>query len=98
MRCLVTGAAGFVGSHLAERLVQLGHDVVGEDGFNPYYDPAINRRHMAALRERPGFQLVEADLAKTDLEPLVDGVEWVFHLAGQSAVPGSWGAQSAEDL
>jgi predicted glycosyltransferase/nucleoside-diphosphate-sugar epimerase len=98
MRCLVSGVAGFVGSHLAERLVQLGHDVVGVDSFNPYYDPAIKRRNVTALRERPGFRLVEADLSETDLEPLVDGVEWVFHLAGQPGVRGSWGTQFAEYL
>src|SRR5215472_8011085 len=96
MRCVVTGAAGFVGSHLAERLVQLGHDVVGVDSFSPYYDPAVKRRNVAALHERSGFQLVEADLAETDLEPLVDGVDWVFHLAGQPGVRGSWGGQFAE--
>jgi UDP-glucuronate 4-epimerase len=96
MRCLVTGAAGFVGSHLAERLVGLGHDVVGVDCFSPYYDPAIKRRNVAALGEHPGFHLVEANLAETDLAPVVDGVDWVFHLAGQPGVRGSWGGQFAE--
>jgi predicted glycosyltransferase/nucleoside-diphosphate-sugar epimerase len=96
MRCLVTGAAGFVGSHLAERLVHLGHDVVGVDSFSPYYDPATKRHNVATLRERQGFHLVEADLGETDLEPLVDGVDWVFHLAGQPGVRGSWGTQFAE--
>lgn len=98
MRCLVTGAAGFVGSHLAERLVQLGHDVVGIDNFNPYYDPTIKRQNVAGLCSHPGFQLIETDLAEADLAPLVDGVGWVFHLAGQPGVRGSWGAQFAEYL
>lgn len=98
MRCLVTGAAGFVGSHLSERLLQLGHSVVGVDNFNTYYDPAIKRRHVEAMRERSTFELVEADLAEVSLEPLVDGVDWVFHLAGQPGVRGSWGTQFLEYL
>lgn len=96
MRCLVTGVAGFVGSHLAERLVALGHDVVGVDSFTPYYAPAAKERNIATLLDQPGFSLVRADLADADLAPLVDGVEWVFHLAGQPGVRGSWGDQFAE--
>ena len=96
MRCLVTGAAGFIGSHLAERLVALGHTVVGVDCFTPYYAPEIKRRNLSALRELNRFQMVEADLAEARLEPLVDGMELVFHLAGQPGVRDSWGVQFAD--
>ncbi len=96
MRCLVTGVAGFVGSHLAERLIALGHEVVGIDAFTPYYAPTLKRGNIAALRDHQRFRLVEDDLCEMALEPLVEGVDWVFHLAGQPGVRGSWGEQFSE--
>jgi predicted glycosyltransferase/nucleoside-diphosphate-sugar epimerase len=74
----------------------LGHEVLGVDCFHPYYDPELKRRNMASLHDYRHFRLVEADLSTADLEPLVDGAEWVFHLAGQPGVRSSWGAQFAE--
>lgn len=62
MRVLVTGAAGFIGSHTADHLLARGDEVVGYDNFNDFYDPAIKRRNAAALARSPGFSLVEADL------------------------------------
>ncbi|HET7566582.1 MAG TPA: NAD-dependent epimerase/dehydratase family protein [Gaiellaceae bacterium] len=78
-RYLVTGAAGFVGSHLAEALLAAGHDVVGVDSFNDYYDPAEKERNAAGLPE-----LRRLDLARDPIE--LDGVDGVFHLAGQPGV------------
>ena len=85
MRYLVTGAAGFIGSHLAETLGAAGHDVVGIDCFTDYYDPERKRENAR------GLDVVEADLATTQLEPLVEGVHGVFHLAGQPGVRASFG-------
>ncbi|RME72309.1 MAG: NAD-dependent epimerase/dehydratase family protein [Planctomycetota bacterium] len=67
-RVLVTGAAGFIGSHLCERLVAEGCHVTGIDNFDPFYDPAIKRRNVAALQQHPRFRLVEGDIR--DLETL----------------------------
>lgn len=92
MRCLVTGVAGFIGSHLAERLLADGHTVIGLDAFTTNYDPTIKRANLAHALAEPGFTLTEGDLAHCDLTPLVDGVDWVFHLAGQPGVRDSWGA------
>lgn len=97
MRCLVTGAAGFIGSHLAERLIALGHEVVGVDAFIPYYAPGVKRANLAALRDEPRFRLIELDLVEHDLDPVLDGgVDWVFHLAGQPGLRGSLGARFQE--
>lgn len=90
VRALVTGAAGFVGSHLAERLVEAGWSVRGVDCFTDYYDPALKQSNISAVMQRSEFTLVEADLLTADLEPLLDGVEVVFHLAGQPGVRLSW--------
>jgi len=90
-RCVVTGAAGFIGSHLADRLLGAGATVVGIDCFTDYYDPAVKHANLSALRGRPGFDLVNCDLATDDLQNLLEGAEFVFHEAGQPGVRGSWG-------
>ncbi len=91
MRALVTGVAGFVGSHLAEALVRGGHEVVGIDRFSDYYDPAIKETNVAALATSPRFRLERVDIAEAPLAPLLDGVSHVFHCAAQAGVRASWG-------
>ena len=91
MKALVTGTAGFIGSHLAERLVDAGADVTGIDCFTDYYPRAIKERNLQRLRQSPRFSFVEQPLAEADLPALVDGVTHVFHLAAQAGVRRSWG-------
>ncbi len=92
---VVTGAAGFIGSHLSEALVARGLDVVGVDAFTDYYDPAIKRRNVEALLAGPRFRLLELDLATAALDALPARPRWVFHLAAQPGVRASWGAEFA---
>jgi nucleoside-diphosphate-sugar epimerase len=91
MRCLVTGVAGFIGSNLAERLIALGHEVVGVDRFSDYYAPSIKESNLTALRKEPRFSLSTVDLAVASLGPLLEGCEVVFHGAAQAGVRASWG-------
>lgn len=95
-RALVTGAAGFIGSHLCERLVAEGWSVVGVDAFTPYYDRADKRANLAELRGAPRFALVEDDLATMALAPVLRGVGTVFHLAAQPGVGASFGERFAQ--
>ncbi|HEV2735147.1 MAG TPA: NAD-dependent epimerase/dehydratase family protein, partial [Longimicrobiaceae bacterium] len=84
MRILVTGGAGFIGSHLCERLVARGDDVVAVDNFDPFYDPAVKRRNLAALEGNPGFRLVEGDVCEPEsLDAALGGgaFDLVVHLA-----------------
>jgi UDP-glucuronate 4-epimerase len=86
---LVTGAAGFVGMHVAARLLDLGHDVVGFDNLTPYYDPALKRARLARLADRPGWRFVEGDLAdQAALSRAFDAARptHVVHLAAQAGV------------
>jgi len=87
---LVTGAAGFLGSRLVERLLGQGHRVTGVDCFTDYYDPEIKRENLSQAMSQPGFRLLEWDLAEHDLGPLPEP-EVVYHLAAQAGVRASWG-------
>ena len=91
MKALVTGTAGFIGSHLAERLLERGAEVTGIDCFTDYYPRAVKEANLAALRGRSGFSFVEAPLQDADLDRLLDGATHVFHLAAQAGVRKSWG-------
>ena len=91
MKALVTGAAGFIGSHLAEGLLAGGAQVVGIDCFTDYYPREIKERNLAVNARTPGFEFVEAEIQSTDLGPILDGVTHVFHLAAQAGVRKSWG-------
>ncbi|HTU99940.1 MAG TPA: NAD-dependent epimerase/dehydratase family protein [Luteitalea sp.] len=91
MKALVTGAAGFIGSTLAERLVGQGADVVGIDCFTDYYPRPLKERNVAGLRQAANFRLVDGDLLDVDLDALLDGVTHIFHLAAQAGVRKSWG-------
>ncbi len=93
MRCLVTGVAGFVGSHLAERLLADGHEVCGVDAFVDYYARHIKEKNLEISRSSNRFTFVEGDLLEVDLPTLLDGVDWVFHQAAQAGVRASWGRE-----
>ena len=88
--CLVTGAAGFVGSHLAERLTNEGHTVRGIDAFIPYYPRPLKEDNLTTLRTRPNFSFHEIDLRTDDLLPLLADVDVIFHLAAQAGLRRSW--------
>ena len=85
MRILVTGAAGFIGSHLAERLVDLGHQVVGLDCLTPYYARSLKELNVQAIKNR-GVRFLSLDLARHDLAAAVQDVDYVYHLAAQPGI------------
>jgi UDP-glucose 4-epimerase len=91
MRALITGAAGFIGSTLAERLVDRGAEVIGLDCFTDYYPRAIKEANLRHLRAQPAFRFVESSIQQADLPSLLDGITHVFHLAAQAGVRKSWG-------
>jgi UDP-glucose 4-epimerase len=92
VKALITGAAGFIGSHLAERLLDAGHDVVGIDCFLDYYPRAVKERNLERARTSARYTFREGSLIDADLASLLDGVDWVFHQAAQAGVRASWGS------
>jgi UDP-glucose 4-epimerase len=93
MKSVVTGVAGFVGSHLAEKLLDRGHEVVGVDNFLDNYSQACKQANLADLGGKPNFTFVAGDLLRLDLENLLREADFLFHLAGQPGVRASWGQE-----
>lgn len=93
MKVLVTGVAGFIGSHLAEALIEQDHEVVGIDCFLDYYPREDKQRNLASLLQTNRFRLVESSLQGLDLSPQVREMDVVFHLAAQAGVRASWGSE-----
>jgi nucleoside-diphosphate-sugar epimerase len=92
LKALVTGAAGFIGSHLTAALLDRGAEVMGIDCFTDYYPRFIKESNLDVNAARKGFHFVEGSLQATDLAALLDGKTHVFHLAAQAGVRKSWGA------
>ncbi len=90
-KCLVTGVAGFIGSHMAESLLAQGYEVVGLDCFTDFYPRARKQHNLRQLRSSPGFRFLEADLCSAGLQPFLANVDCVLHLAAQPGVRSSWG-------
>jgi UDP-glucose 4-epimerase len=96
VKTVVTGAAGFIGSHLSDNLLADGHEVVGVDAFLDFYPRAVKEENLARARDHRGFRLVEGPIQELDLRPVLDGAAQVFHLAAQAGVRSSWGRDFAQ--
>jgi nucleoside-diphosphate-sugar epimerase len=90
MKCLVTGAAGFIGSHLCERLLAAGHAVIGIDALVPYYPRAVKEANLAGCREERWFSFHNLDLRHDPILHLLEETDAVFHLAAIPGLPRSW--------
>ncbi|MEL6162583.1 MAG: NAD-dependent epimerase/dehydratase family protein [Cyanobacteria bacterium J06628_3] len=88
---IVTGAAGFIGSHIAETLLKRGEKVIGIDEFNDYYDPFFKNKNVTFLQTYENFELIEADIQFVDWNYLLEDVDVVYHQAAQAGVRASWG-------
>lgn len=85
MKIIVSGAAGFIGSHLAEKLVKMSHEVIGVDSFTNYYSPALKQMNAKKITKK-GVKMHNLDLVKDDLSPIIKNSDFIFHLAGQPGI------------
>ena len=88
---VVTGAAGFIGSHIAETLLKAGHQVIGIDHFNDYYSPELKRGNISSFINHPNFKLIDGDIQFLDWNLLLEDVDVIYHQAAQAGVRASWG-------
>jgi nucleoside-diphosphate-sugar epimerase len=90
MKCIVTGAAGFIGSHLCEELLRSGHKVTGLDAFIPYYPQVVKHRNLIDLLRHPNLRFYRVDLRTDPIDDLLVGAEVIFHLAAMPGLVQSW--------
>jgi nucleoside-diphosphate-sugar epimerase len=88
---IVTGVAGFIGSHLAETLLKQGAEVIGIDEFNNYYSCQLKQNNLLNLKQYPEFKLIQASIQDLDWQKLLQSVDVVYHQAAQAGVRASWG-------
>ena len=91
MICLVTGAAGFIGSHLCQRLLNEDCEVIGIDCYRDFYPRWMKEKNVQSLLKKKGFRFISEDINTLDLNGLLKGCAYVFHLAAQAGVRQSWG-------
>lgn len=88
---VVTGAAGFIGSHLIEALLHREEQVIGIDQFTDYYNPAFKHKNISQFKSHPAFKFIEADIRSLDWATLLVDVDTIYHQAAQPGVRASWG-------
>jgi UDP-glucuronate 4-epimerase len=98
MRAVVTGAAGFIGSHLTDALLAKGHEVIGVDSFDDYYPRAIKERNLESAILDQSFRFHELDITRHDVSDVLDEADVVFHLASRSGVRASPGDEFDNQL
>jgi nucleoside-diphosphate-sugar epimerase len=88
---IVTGVAGFIGSHVAEALLKRGDKVIGIDELNDYYDPNLKRKNLSTLLNNPSFELIEKSIQQVNWQALLVDADAIYHQAAQAGVRASWG-------
>src|SRR6056297_3408489 len=91
MKVLVTGAAGFIGSHLCEKLLKKGCQVIGVDCFIDYYPQSIKEDNLDNIKKNTNFKLIRNNILDIDLDSLLKEIDYIFHQAAQAGVRASWG-------
>ena len=95
---LVTGVAGFIGSHLAEELLSRNYNVIGIDNFTDYYSTAIKKNNIKKLLNNKKFTLIKKDMLKVDFSKILQDTDVIFHEAAQPGVRKSWGKSFTDYL
>ncbi len=92
----ITGCAGFIGSHICETLLSQNHAVIGNDSFTDYYPVELKQKNLQKLTAHPNFRFIDGDLLTVDISSILDGIDCIFHTAGQPGVRASWGSHFDE--